>query len=64
MFAFALFVFLATSITVLIAFLEHKDRFGWLLALMWLMAAGIPVLGPCSYLGYWLSRIEGIKNDM
>jgi len=64
MFVFALCIFIMTSITVLIVFLEQKDRYGWLLALVWLLVVGIPVFGPFSYLGYWLSRIEGIKNDM
>lgn len=64
MFVFTLSIFLVTSLSVLIVFLEHKDRFGWLLALAWLVVAGIPVFGPFSYLGYWLSRIEGIRNDM
>ena len=62
MFTLAILLFLFTAIAVLLVFWEHKDRFGWLLAIAWFVIAGIPVLGPSSYLAYWLSRINGLKE--
>jgi hypothetical protein len=50
------------AISFLLVFWEHQDRFGWLMAIAWLVVAGIPVFGPFSYLAYWLSRIKGLEE--
>ena len=62
MLTLTLVLFLFMAISFLLVFWEHQDRFGWLMAIAWLVVAGIPVFGPFSYLAYWLSRIKGLEE--
>jgi len=55
-------IFLLSSIAVLLVFLEHKDRYGWFLAIVGFVAVGLFVGGSLCYLIYWLSRINGLER--
>lgn len=62
LFASILVLFFYTAVVALLVFWEHQTRYGWTLAIIWLVFVGIPVIGPMSYLLYWLSRINGLPE--